>query len=357
MTITQEMSAIERFHTIDFLRGIAIIGVIGVHCSLTIPTEFPLITTLFSLGAYGVQLFFLISAITMCLMWEKRAGEQHPIRNFYIRRLFRIAPLFWLAIPLYLSINGIVSSHWAPDGIGESQIVLTALFLHGFYPDAINSVVPGGWSIAVEMTFYFLFPMLILSFKNNAKLYLCTAIVIWCINNLILKKWFTLLLTNDAHFSTELISDFLNLYFISQAPVFLMGCWLYFSLARKISRSALVILMAWIAIAVLLKLLFSFSGLGFLLIFLFLTILTRASLLKSIAFKPLEYLGRNSYAIYLVHFLVISFVIRFLPNSSGIFSLFTALILTIVISYLASYFINLLIEKPFQKLAIKITNI
>ena len=39
----------------------------------------------------------------------------------------------------------------------------TAFFLHGLHPEAINSVIPGGWSIAVEMTFYLFFPKYIIS--------------------------------------------------------------------------------------------------------------------------------------------------------------------------------------------------
>jgi peptidoglycan/LPS O-acetylase OafA/YrhL len=38
--------------------------------------------------------------------------------------------------------------------------VATALFVHGFHPQSINSVAPGGWSIAIEMTFYAVFPLL-----------------------------------------------------------------------------------------------------------------------------------------------------------------------------------------------------
>ena len=39
-------------------------------------------------------------------------------------------------------------------------MILTALFLHGWHPETINSVVPGGWSIAAETSFYLLLPLL-----------------------------------------------------------------------------------------------------------------------------------------------------------------------------------------------------
>jgi peptidoglycan/LPS O-acetylase OafA/YrhL len=109
----------------------------------------------FGSGWVGVNVFYFVSAMTMCLMWTQRAGETNPVRKFYIRRSLRIAPLFWLAIPLYLAVNGTGPSPTAPNGIGPVQVILTATFLHGFWPDSINSVVPGDWSIAAEMMFFF----------------------------------------------------------------------------------------------------------------------------------------------------------------------------------------------------------
>jgi peptidoglycan/LPS O-acetylase OafA/YrhL len=224
----------ERFRTLDFLRGVAILGVISVHAALTFPTPGNQLNFVLSYGMYGVQLFYLISAITMCLMWEQRAGERSPVKKFYIRRFLRIAPLFWLAIPIYLSVNGFGPSYWAPNGIGMMQIVLTALFLHGLWPDAINSVVPGGWSIAVEMTFYLIFPFLILKFKSKASLYLYMAFFIWALNTLYLKDWITYFFSDaQLNLNPTIIKDYLNLYFINQAPVFLLGCWLFFHIIKK----------------------------------------------------------------------------------------------------------------------------
>jgi peptidoglycan/LPS O-acetylase OafA/YrhL len=55
---------------------------------------------------------------------------------------------------------------WAPDGIGASDVVLTFVFLQWSSVTALNSVAPGGWSIAVEMQFYLLFPLIIYLFRR-----------------------------------------------------------------------------------------------------------------------------------------------------------------------------------------------
>ena len=150
-----------RNNTFDLLRGMAILCVIGVHTVQTFPTQFNCFDRILELGRFGVQLFFFVSALTMCYMWSLRNGEAHQVGKFYIRRFLRIAPLFWIAIPAYLWFNRVDGNYWIHESISLHQIILTATFLHGFLPDSINSIVPGGWSIAVEMTFYLIFPLLI----------------------------------------------------------------------------------------------------------------------------------------------------------------------------------------------------
>src|ERR1700677_4057654 len=66
--------------------------------------------------------------------------------------------VFYWTVPHVIPGNWL--SYWPPHGIHASYFVLTALFIHGWHPYTFNSIVPGGWSIAVEMNFYLLFPFL-----------------------------------------------------------------------------------------------------------------------------------------------------------------------------------------------------
>ncbi|UFW43506.1 hypothetical protein BcanWSM471_10700 [Bradyrhizobium sp. WSM471] len=68
-------------------------------------------------------------------------------------------------------------------------MILTATFLHGFWPDSVNSVVPGDWSIAAEMTFYLVFPLLITAFGSRRHLYVALAIVLHLVNVCLFKPW------------------------------------------------------------------------------------------------------------------------------------------------------------------------
>src|SRR5712671_599344 len=96
----------KRVAALDALRGIAILMVIFFHTSVSFPPDHRLARLLES-GNLGVQLFFLVSAITMCHMWRERWNEADRQLKFYIRRFFRIAPLFWLAMILYMALWGI----------------------------------------------------------------------------------------------------------------------------------------------------------------------------------------------------------------------------------------------------------
>src|SRR5579862_5415597 len=162
------------FAYIDAVRGLAFLAVLIVHAALSVGQFYG--RSILAKGGYGVQLFFLASAITLCFsMAARQRIDAHPVIYFYVRRLFRIAPLFWLAILFYSLFPGVMPafwlSQWAPDGVRPSYFALTACFLHGWHPYTFNSIVPGGWSIAVEMTFYAIFPFLYrflsLSFKNT----------------------------------------------------------------------------------------------------------------------------------------------------------------------------------------------
>ena len=106
--------------------------------------------TLVDQGARGVQLFFVASALTLVMSWTSR---NDGALRFYVRRLFRIAPMFWLGIAFFVWLDGFGPRYFSLKGIDETHVILTSIFLHGWHPEYITSLVHGEWSIAVEMVF------------------------------------------------------------------------------------------------------------------------------------------------------------------------------------------------------------
>ena len=301
-----------RIETLDFLRGIAIIAVVVVHCLRYIPDSHEIIFII-GLGNYGVQLFFFVSAITMCYIWDKRKNETNHIYNFYLRRIVRIVPLYWFAIIVYLYIYGIDhKSYWSPNGIGFLEISLSLLLIHGFLPSSLNSVVPGGWAISIEMTFYLIFPLLILIFKNKKNFYLIFAFVVWLFYNLILRK--ALYNYIGQFYNSEndyLVSNYLQLNFFNQLPIFLLGCYIFYSVKEKFDRFEILFFIIWLLVAFFLRYLFNIQGFGYYLIYLIIYLFVKIVMIKNLKFKFFEIIGQNTYMIYLFHLLVIYILIKY----------------------------------------------
>ena len=133
------------------------IAVVATHVQELTPDLPFVVKRCADFAASGVLLFFVVSAFTLTASWRRR---DDGLMAFYIRRLFRIAPAFWLAAAFYLAFPWWARSYWAPNGVTGSTVALTFLFLNGWSPEMFNTVVPGGWSIATEWGFYVVFPLL-----------------------------------------------------------------------------------------------------------------------------------------------------------------------------------------------------
>ncbi|SAL55565.1 acyltransferase [Caballeronia sordidicola] len=166
------MTAPPRIAALDAGRTLAVIGVIAVHLAPWMVTSPDWLDALANLGQYGVQCFFVISAITIMASIEHDAQPfahtRDVVRHFYVKRIARIAPLYYLAILGYTGIDFLLHflhGHMqTPHDL--SDVLLNVLFIHAWFPSAADSVVPGGWSIGVEMFFYMIAPALVFACRT-----------------------------------------------------------------------------------------------------------------------------------------------------------------------------------------------
>lgn len=149
----------DRFPYLSALRGLAALWVVMAHVAL-MPNpafELPWWPEIFvRSGVMGVNLFFLVSAFSLCLTMPKHDNEQRPYLGFMLRRFFRIAPLFYAVI--------VLSNWYNPAGLPYDYKTVTAnlTFVFNFIPGPgyQTSVVIAGWTIGVEMAFYLVFPFI-----------------------------------------------------------------------------------------------------------------------------------------------------------------------------------------------------
>ena len=148
----------EKYAFIDAMRGLAFLGVLVFHASTWVEGLGGPAKKLAAQGNEGVQLFFVVSALTMFLSMDSRRGEERrPTRNFFLRRFFRIAPLFYFAAAYSVLFGHRLTGDPRFDA---GALLSTATFLHSWTVDWNNFLVPGGWTIGVEMNFYLLVPLL-----------------------------------------------------------------------------------------------------------------------------------------------------------------------------------------------------
>lgn len=352
---------VNKFEYIDLLRGLAILGVIAVHSHQKIPNLDEISKWLFNYGQLGVQLFFVASALTLCLSITNR--KENNYSNFYIRRFFRIAPLYYLGIFIYfiwsvLKTYVIDKQIKIPDSYNIISIAENIFFVHGFDPRYFNSVVPGGWSIATEMIFYLIFPILFIvqSKSSNKQFIFFFSVVIFIISFLL--QFFIIKYIHPSLFE----NGFLYTSIINQINVFLIGMLTYRYINKDFKNKYLIfigIIFCLIGCYFLNTLQVEtdyngyihpiFSALGF---FIFAIKLSHVKEFKNIFLKKIIIMGRFSFSMYLFHFLVLD-IFNFIMNRTlfiivdiSQINLFILFLCTVFFTYKFSKISYKLIEKP-----------
>jgi peptidoglycan/LPS O-acetylase OafA/YrhL len=349
------------------LRGIAVLGVLFVHSGnsggIDMSSSKLTLQKLVGSGRYGVQLFYIASSFTLFLSFKNRfAKENFPIKNFFIRRFFRIAPMWWLAMAYYLFQNGFNPKPWLGDAgrITIFNILSNATFLHSFNPyfTSMVPVVPGGWSVGVEMIFYLFVPLLFLKIKNITQ-----AVNLFIIVSIL--RYILLLflrnITPIAH--REVWESYLYFFLPNQLPVFTLGIVLYFIIVEKqtisdISYKSVLLISSFILLSLSTGINVMFPnitlfGIGFMLLAIGLSKGKNKFLINPL----LIHIGKISYSMYLVHFAVLHvmqkvmrklFIIYPIEN---VYANFTIMYLSvIIITVIISTVTYNRIEIPFQNL-------
>lgn len=140
------------FMRVQVLRFIAAAAVVLYHAQLTAANYFANVEThkILAIGAYGVDLFFVISGFIIFFVGSTR--ETDPA-VFVRRRIERIVPMYWLitAVVFMLGyIPGLVRA-----GVSHPvELIKSLLFLSWTSGPAVYPVLNVGWTLEYEMFFY-----------------------------------------------------------------------------------------------------------------------------------------------------------------------------------------------------------
>jgi exopolysaccharide production protein ExoZ len=153
-----------RIVTLDWLRGLMALSIMFYHLVYWYITPLPSNNPLGRLGIYGVSIFFLLSGLSMAIVYNNYLKNIRDIVNFYLRRIFRIWPLLWIATILTLLPQFLATGYY-----DWKIIFLNLTTLFGFYRPT-NNIATGAWSIGNEMVYYALTPFIFYFYNKQKKM-------------------------------------------------------------------------------------------------------------------------------------------------------------------------------------------
>jgi peptidoglycan/LPS O-acetylase OafA/YrhL len=165
------------FKNLDSIRFIAALMVYLAHAVSPSYAYLPIKNTIwekllytFSNGELGVSIFFVLSGflITYLLISEYELNGHVKLRNFYIRRVLRIWPLFFFVVVFSFFVYPFAKSIIGMDSPHAANIWYHVTFLSNFDIINVNKFFNGNaamsqsinWSVSIEEQFYVFWPLI-----------------------------------------------------------------------------------------------------------------------------------------------------------------------------------------------------
>jgi peptidoglycan/LPS O-acetylase OafA/YrhL len=348
----------KRIEPLDSLRGVAALLVLVYHVKyihkLPIDSYSEFIVAKLALG---VPMFFVLSSFSIFYSLHGKDFSINSMQHYFIRRFFRIAPLYYFLLLVYFFYYGksLISLNYL------STLFLNLTFSFGFSPKHHEGLVAAGWSIGIEFLIYFLLPVLFCLIRSVR-----TAIIAFTIAFLI-----AVILAYEFYSISYAGESYSYKHIIVMLPFFFLGIaifWIYKSekIMLLLSKNRYILFFLSLIGVVLIYSLYYYqlhhvniyvSFIKFsriyvyiaMFLFLFLILLQLTNPVFLFHNKFFNYAGKWSYSIYLVHPLVIfsskplySYIYTLFGNSTVSFyiSLLYTLLVVLGLSFLAYRFIE-----------------
>ncbi|MHC5612686.1 MAG: acyltransferase family protein [Nostoc sp.] len=307
-------------------------------------------------AGFGVTVFFFLSGylITTLLRREYDRYQTVNFKLFYLRRILRIWPSFYLVLGLGagLTVLGLLKGQ-----VDLPPFLAQCLQYSNYYRVFVNEngVTVGSWvcwSLAVEEHFYFLFPLLYVtlrqlrvSSRRQMLIFwgLCLAVLLWrCVLTYGFGASF-----DRAYYGTDTRLDSIlfgcalavNGNPMLDAQHYSNKVWKYFFLPAGL----MLILFSFIYRSPDFKQTFSFTmqGIGLYPIFITAIRFPNWGLFAVLNFKWMRFVGILSYSLYLVHDTVILAVEMYLPQLHKVLQAGISLLISFGLAYVIYQFIEL----------------
>jgi exopolysaccharide production protein ExoZ len=151
-----------RLDSLDWHRGLLALSIMICHLTdwnLYHPASDEVLGRL---EIYSVSMFFILSGLSMGVVYSNFIRDSRSTISFYIRRIFRIWPLLWIAVSVVVAGEAMLKNK-AVDWI---MVVLNLTTLFGFISPT-SYINTGAWSIGNEMVYYAMTPVIVLLYNKN----------------------------------------------------------------------------------------------------------------------------------------------------------------------------------------------
>lgn len=131
----------------------------------------------------GLTIFFVLSGFLISYRYAERIPKSlSQLREYFINRFARVFPIYFILTTIVF-IPFVCNSSFFENIVAY---ILNITFVKGFFLDFKNTGIGPGWSLTVEETFYFLFPLIIISAKYvklifQPLIFFATGILLWLV--------------------------------------------------------------------------------------------------------------------------------------------------------------------------------
>ncbi len=366
------------FKNLDGLRFIAAAMVILQHTSeyksynadLNLPNMFR--RNFEGLGSYGVTLFFVLSGflIFFLLFTERKVTNTVNVKNFYIRRILRIWPLYLgFGILMILGIDylqGKLGNYIHTPALENFFYLFTfSINLQMLFAIPNKGIIELYWSVCIEEQFYLFAPWLVKKWGNRIPYIIIGLIAIGLISKFIFYE-----LQTRGHYDFNNINPlyFFTLCRLDNFGIGALAAYIYFNktlyakVERFVTNRIIQLIVILFTLAFVLNMIpepwfvktFLFATFPAVLFAFIILAASTGKFVFNLETRLLRALGKYSYGIYVFHAvvsqLILAIFIKLLPNNSKLtYEIVYPLICIIATSIVAALSYEIY-EKRFLKL-------
>ena len=319
-----------RLLELDYLRGLAAVSVILFHYTYGYDNglrHFEPGRFYFRYGNLGVQLFFMISGFVIFMTLEKTKTSM----DFLVSRFSRLYPTYWTAILLTIAVCSVVPAPFNYNQFTSKQVLVNfTMFQHWLKIKDIDSAF---WTLAVELTFYFL--MWVLFYFKKLK---------WI--EVFSLAWLSFSLLHQL-VAIPFGNIWQQVFILPFAPVFVAGILFYNAWMKKGFSPFRIFLLVFSYIVestVLYKTTHSVIPMCILVTFYLVFFLLVKGYLSIGRNRVLQFLGCTSYSVYVIHENIGETIIFHLKKTIDRAIVYVPV--TMVVVFIAAWLITMYIEQP-----------